>query len=131
MVDISNLSGFKWNNKTIVIAEDEESNFRFLEMVLVRTGAKILWAFDGLEAIELVKTNHPDLVLMDIKMPNLDGLEATRRLKILFPEIPIVMQTAYAMASDEKQSYEAGCDGYISKPIRAKKLIEVVAKFLE
>jgi len=131
-MDISlNAGSFNWSNKTVLIAEDEESNYRFLEMVLSRTGIKIIWACDGLEAIELAKINNPDLILMDIKMPNMDGLEATRRIKQIMPNVPIVVQTAFAMESDEKLSFEAGCSDYLSKPIRAKKLIEVVAKFLE
>ncbi len=126
-----NAGGYDWSNKTILIAEDEESNFRFLEMVLIRTGIKIVWACDGIEAIELAKQNNPDLILMDIKMPNMDGLEATRQIKQLMPEVPIIVQTAFAMESDEKLSFEAGCNDYLSKPIRVKKLIEVVAKYLE
>ncbi len=121
---------FNWNNKTILIAEDEESNYRYLEMVINKTKANIVWAKDGIEAINLCKEHEPDLILMDIKMPNMDGLEATREIKKTHPEIPIVAQTAYAMENDERMSLEAGCNAYLSKPIRATKLIETLSTFL-
>lgn len=119
-----------WINKTILIAEDEESNYRYLEMVINKTKANIVWAKDGIEAINLCKEHEPDLILMDIKMPNMDGLEATREIKKTHPEIPIVAQTAYAMENDERMSLEAGCNAYLSKPIRATKLIETLSTFL-
>jgi two-component system, cell cycle response regulator DivK len=121
---------FKWSNKTILIAEDEDSNYRYLEMVLNKTKANVLWAKDGIEAINMCKEHEPDLILMDIKMPNMDGLEATRSIKKTHPEIPIIAQTAYAMENDEHLSLESGCNSYLSKPIKANKLLEVLATFL-
>jgi len=121
---------FKWSNTTILIAEDEDSNYRYLEMVLNKTKAKVLWAKDGIEAINMCKLHEPDLILMDIKMPNMDGLEATRTIKKTHPEIPIIAQTAYAMENDEHLSLEAGCNSYLSKPIKATKLLEILATFL-
>jgi CheY-like chemotaxis protein len=123
-------NNFNWNNKTILIAEDEDSNFRYLEMVLNKTKANIVWARDGIEAVEKCKEVEPDLILMDIKMPNMDGLEATRQIKISHPEIPIIAQTAFAMENDERLSLEAGCNSYLSKPIKANKLMEVLSTFL-
>lgn len=131
MTDNINAGNYIWVNKSILIAEDEESNFRFLEMVLMRTQVKIIWAKDGIEAIDLCKKHKPDLILMDIKMPNMDGLEATRIIKNLFPKTPVIIQTAYAMENDEQISYKAGCDAYLSKPIRAKTLIQIVANFID
>lgn len=127
---ISTINTFNWANKTILIAEDEDSNFRYLEMVLNKTKAKIIWAKDGFEAIEMCKTNNPDLILMDIKMPNMDGLEATREIKKIHPEIPIIAQTAYAMENDERLSLAAGCNSYLSKPIKANKLLETLSTFI-
>lgn len=124
------LNNFNWNNKTILIAEDEDSNFRYLEMVLNKTKANVVWAKDGIEAVEKCKEVIPDLILMDIKMPNMDGLEATREIKKTHPEIPIIAQTAYAMENDERMSLEAGCNAYLSKPIKANKLMEVLSTFL-
>ncbi len=121
---------YKWSNKTILIAEDEDSNYRYLEMVLNKTKAKILWAKEGLEATSLCNQYEPDLILMDIKMPNMDGLEATREIKKKFPEIPVIAQTAYAMENDEHLSLEAGCNSYLSKPIKANRILEVLSTFL-
>ncbi|MBU8892766.1 MAG: response regulator [Bacteroidales bacterium] len=121
---------FIWSNKTILIAEDEDSNYRYLEMVLNKTKAKVVWARDGVEAISMCKQHEPDLILMDIKMPNMDGLEATREIKKTYPEIPVIAQTAYAMENDERLSLEAGCNSYLSKPIKANKLLEVLSTFL-
>ena len=119
-----------WNNKTILIAEDEESNYRYLEMVLSRTKAKIVWAKDGIEAINLCKEHKPDLILMDIKMPNMDGFEATREIKKTHPEIPIIAQTAFAMENDERMSLEAGCNSYLPKPIKISTLMKILSTFL-
>jgi len=131
MPENSSIKKYNWKNKTILIAEDEISNFRYLEMVLLRTEVTIFWAKDGIEAIELCKKHIPDLILLDIKMPNMDGLEATRIIKSLFPKIPIVIQTAYAMENDEQISYESGCDAYLSKPIRAATLLQIVGNFID
>jgi CheY-like chemotaxis protein len=123
-------TNFNWSKKTILIAEDEDSNYRYLEMVLNKTKASLIWAKDGLEAIELCKKHEPDLILMDIKMPNMDGLEATREIKNTHPEIPIIAQTAFAMENDERMSLEAGCNSYLSKPIKANALLEALSTFL-
>ena len=123
-------NNLNWSSKTILIAEDEDSNYRYLEMVLNKTKTNIIWAKDGIEAIKLCKQHIPDLILMDIKMPNMDGFEATREIKKIHPEIPIIAQTAFAMENDERLSLEAGCNYYISKPIKPMKLMEVLSTFL-
>ncbi|MDA3953841.1 MAG: response regulator [Bacteroidales bacterium] len=123
-------TSFNWNKKTILIAEDEDSNYRYLEMVLKKTKAKLIWAKDGIEAIELCKKHKPDIILMDIKMPNMDGLEATREIKKIYPEIPLIAQTAFAMENDERLSLEAGCNYYLSKPIKANDLLDALSTFL-
>jgi two-component system sensor histidine kinase EvgS len=121
----------KWKNKTILIAEDEDSNYKYLELVLSNKGIKPLRAENGLEAIEICQRNkNIDLILMDIKMPGMNGLEATKRIKQFNPNIPIIIQTAYAMQNDEKVSSAAGCDDYISKPIKKEILISVLEKWL-
>lgn len=121
---------YNWGSKKILIAEDEDSNYRYLEMVLNKTKSIVLWAKDGVEAIEQCKTHEPDIILMDIKMPNMDGLEATREIKKIYPEIPIIAQTAFAMENDERLSLEAGCNAYLSKPVKAKKLLNTLSTFL-
>ncbi len=114
-----------WSNFTILIAEDEEANYFYLQEILSNTKAKLIHAKNGLEAIELFNGNALiDLVLMDIKMPKMDGYEATRKIKELNPNIHVIAQTAYAMADDKKKAFLAGCDGYISKPIDKKTLMD-------
>ena len=116
----------------ILVAEDDETNFYYLNALLMReTRAKILHASNGIEAIKLFRTN-PDinLILMDIKMPEMDGFEATRQIKLINPAIPIIAITAYAMSGDEDRIIAAGCDGYLSKPISKKSLLEKIAEFI-
>ncbi len=121
-----------WENKTILIAEDEESNFKFLEILLSNKGINLLRAENGYEAIEICKEHKQiDLILMDIKMPGMSGLEATMKIKQIKPEIPIIIQTAYAMQNDEKECIEAGCDDYIAKPIKKEKLFSILAKWIK
>jgi PAS domain S-box-containing protein len=120
-----------WEGKTILIAEDEESNYKFLEMLLKGTGLKLLRASNGYQAIDLCKENkNIDLVLMDIKMPELNGLDATKEIKKLRTNLPVIAQTAHAMHNDEKISLEAGCDDYIAKPILKEKLFMLINKWM-
>lgn len=121
-----------WDGKTILIAEDEESNYKYLEMVLKNKGLNLLRAENGFEAIEICKgKTNIDLILMDIKMPGMNGLEATTQIKKLKPKIPIIIQTAHAMHNDEKISHEAGCDDYISKPIKKERLILLIDRWIQ
>lgn len=110
---------------TILIAEDLESNFILLKIILSRH-YNILWAKNGIEAVSIFKEQKPDLVLMDIKMPLMDGLEATKAIREESPHVPIIAQTANAFESDHIQAIEAGCNDVITKPIKSKRLLEVV-----
>lgn len=121
---------FNWMGKTILIAEDEKSNFRFLEVLLKKTNVHIIRANNGLEAIELFRISRVDLILMDIKMPVMGGLEATREIKKLNKDIPIIALTAYAMQNDANICIEAGCNDYISKPIAKDKLFSILNRYL-
>ena len=121
---------YNWADKSILVAEDEESNFRFLEMVLSKTNVTLVRAKDGIEAIEKFQKKNIDLILMDIKMPNMDGIEATRRIRKIDEDIIIIAQTAFAMENDEKMSVKAGCNDYIAKPIRKSKLLKLINKYL-
>ena len=117
----------------ILIAEDDETNFYFLNALLtMATSAKILHAENGREAIELFKAN-PDikLILMDIKMPVIDGFEATRQIKLINKNVYIIAITAYAMSGDEERIMASGCDGYLSKPINKKSLLEKISEFIK
>ena len=121
-----------WNGKTILIAEDEDSNYLYLEAVLQKTGARLIWAKNGEEAIDACRTNDQiDLVLMDLQMPNINGYQAREEIKKIFPATPQIAQTAFAMADDEKRAMEAGFDAYISKPIRKNNLLSMVSTFLD
>jgi hypothetical protein len=114
----------------ILIAEDDDTNYSFLETALSRENAKLIRATNGLQAVEMC-TNNPaiQLVLMDIKMPVMNGYDATRKIKENRPDLPVIVQTAYAMNEDRKKANEAGCDDYIAKPIRITELLKIVSKY--
>ena len=123
--------GKDYSGKTILIAEDEKSNFDFLKILLTRMNINVLWAQDGIEAVHLCETDPSiDLVLMDIKMPRLNGYDATKQIKMKRPDLPIIAQTAYAMLSDQMDSEKSGCDAYLSKPIKIAQITEVLEKYL-
>jgi PAS domain S-box-containing protein len=116
----------------ILIAEDDETNFYYLNALITREiDVRILHALNGREAIELFRTN-PDikLILMDMKMPEIDGFEATRQIKMINKNVIIIAITAYAMSGDEDRIIAAGCDGYLSKPINKKSLLDKIAEFI-
>ncbi len=119
-----------WTSKIILVAEDVESNFLYLEEVIGKTGAKVLWAKNGQEAIDVFNNNNVDLILMDIQMPKMNGFEATKIIKKLNPMIPVISQTAYAMSEDRVKSLDAGCDDYISKPISSQKLLDLLSTYI-
>ena len=109
----------------ILIAEDMASNYRLLEVIL-RKEYDLEWAHDGKEAVEMALQNAYDLILMDIKMPYMDGLEATRVIRSHNPDIPIIAQTAYAYEHDLRKTLEAGCNTCITKPIRVPELLRAI-----
>jgi PAS domain S-box-containing protein len=117
----------------ILIAEDDETNFYYLNAVLAReTEAKILHASNGIEAVDLFRANPQiRLILMDIKMPQMDGFEATRQIKMIDKTVQVIAITAYAMSGDEERIMAAGCDGYLSKPLTKKSLLDKVGKFIK
>ncbi|PLX00666.1 MAG: hypothetical protein C0593_00305 [Marinilabiliales bacterium] len=114
----------------ILIVEDVEENFEFLKEILQSPKTEIFHASNGEDAVLSVKENPVDLVLMDIKLPVKDGYLATKEIKKIKPNLPVIAQTAYAMESDRVKALEAGCDDYISKPIEIAKLFEVINKHL-
>jgi len=119
-----------WTKKNVLVVEDEDSNFFLMERILRKTGARLIWAKNGLEAVEMVNKQDVDVILMDIRMPVMDGYEATEIIKQSKPSIPIIAQTAYALKGEREKSLSAGCDGYISKPIDSRELILLLQKFL-
>ena len=115
---------------TILLAEDTDSNFDLLNAILGRK-YRLVRARDGMEAVTMYDEVNPDLILMDIKMPNLDGLEATRIIRQLSAEVPIIAQSAYAYEHDRNAAEEAGCNDFISKPIAQEKIKEKIKKWLK
>jgi two-component system cell cycle response regulator DivK len=122
---------YSWSGKTILIVEDNETSNIYFEAALRKTQAVLIWAKNGLDAVELVKNNSQIyLILMDINMPKLDGIEATRIIKSMNPEIVIVVQTAFILSGEERLCQEAGCDEFITKPIRLKYLLDTINRYL-
>ncbi len=122
---------YKWNDKVIVIVEDEEVNGLFLEAVINETGAHTIFAQNGIEAIDLCETiNKIDLVLMDIRMPVLNGIDATKIIRKKHPDLPIIAQTALCNQEDTKSCLLAGCNDTISKPIDISELLQKISRYL-
>jgi CheY-like chemotaxis protein len=123
---------YDWSQYTILIAEDEDTNFIYLETALQRTNVNILRASNGKEAVEIAKvTPSLSLILMDMKMPQMNGLEATRSIKAFRKDIPIIAQTAFAMDEDRRNCSAVGCDDFLAKPIRYQVLHDTIAKYLK
>jgi CheY-like chemotaxis protein len=120
-----------WSDKTILIVEDEEINRFFFKTALRITNVNILFANDGFEGINIaLKNKNIDCVLMDIRMPVMDGYEAMKRIKQKRKKLPIIVQSAYALSHERKKAFESGCDDYISKPIRLEILFEILEKYI-
>ncbi len=120
-----------WSGKQILIAEDDHSNYYFLFEALKDTGVEIHWARDGEETLAMFRElTDLDLVLMDINMPHLNGYECAKIIKQERPDLPVVAQTAYAMSGEREISRDAGCDDYLSKPIKVKDLLETISRLI-
>ncbi len=128
--NLSNALNQNWESKNILVVEDVDTNKIFFDAALRRTKAKILWAKDGQEAIDMFKANQIDLVLMDLQLPVMDGYTATREIKKINPDVPIVAQTAHVMSGEREKCMEAGCNDYLAKPIRLQILIDTLSKYL-
>jgi CheY-like chemotaxis protein len=123
---------YDFKEHTILIAEDIDFSFLYIEAVLRRTGIKILWAQNGKEAIEHIKSNSDiDLVMMDMHMPIMNGYEASEIISGLRPELPIIAQTAFVLPEDVKKCYTAGCTGYLANPIRKEQLLNTLAEYFD
>ncbi|HEX7407435.1 MAG TPA: response regulator [Candidatus Binatia bacterium] len=117
--------------KKILVVEDDTDNRRIVAKVLSVEGYRVIEATDGVEALSQARSEHPDLILMDLAMPNIDGWEATRQLKgdPQTRSIPVVALTAVAMRGDEEQARAAGCDDYLPKPARPVAIRAMVKKY--
>lgn len=120
-----------WQDKAILIVEDDHINFSYLDVLLRPTRARILHAIEGEEAVRICLANPEiNLVLMDIRLPGMNGLEATRNIVSHRRQLPVIAQTAYAEPEDQRAAYEAGCTEFIAKPIRANEMISMIRKYL-
>lgn len=119
------------HNRTILLTEDEESNYLLIKTMLKHSEAKLIWAKNGKEAVEMIDVNQEiSLVLMDIKMPVMDGYEATKISKTLRPKLPVIALTAHALYGDEEKAFRSGFDNYIPKPINKNQLFTVLEQYL-
>jgi two-component system cell cycle response regulator DivK len=118
--------------KRILVVEDQEDNRRILRDLLTRSGFAIDEAENGEDALESIARQRPDLILMDIQLPVLDGYEATRRIKSdpQLRAIPIIVVTSYALSGDEAKAREAGCDAYVTKPYSPRQLLAKIKEYL-
>jgi len=119
-------------SKRILVVEDQEDNRRILRDLLTSVGFQVLEAEDGAQGIAAAEAQRPDLILMDIQMPVMDGYEATRRLKAdpALTAIPVIVVTSYALSGDEEKARAAGCDDYITKPYSPRQLLAKVKAYL-
>ena len=115
--------------KRILVAEDNDSNYLLMTFIL-KGHYEYFRAINGQEAVDKAITEHPDLILMDLKMPKMDGLAATKQIKSMLPHMPIVALTANAFDSDRQQAIDAGCDAFLSKPVSAMDCLKTIEKFL-
>jgi two-component system cell cycle response regulator DivK len=117
----------------ILVVEDTPDNRQILRDLLTSVGYEVIEAFNGAEGVAAAIEHLPDLILMDIQLPVLDGYEATRRIKAhaATAKIPIIAVTSYALSGDEAKAREAGCDGYVAKPFSPRQLLARVREFLQ
>jgi two-component system cell cycle response regulator DivK len=118
--------------KRILIVEDQEDNRAILRDLLSQAGYDLIEATDGGEGVSLAQKERPDLILMDIQLPVIDGYEATRRIKgdAALKSIPIIAVTSYALSGDEAKARAAGCDGYVTKPFSPRQLLAKVREYM-
>jgi len=128
----TNRNEFNWEDICILIVEDNYVSFRLLEVTLRKTGVKIIHADDGKKAVDAVQENPEiDIVLMDIQLPVMNGFEATKEIKKLKPDLPVIAQTANAMGEDKLDCLNAGCSDYVSKPIVLESLMDIIDNYLK
>jgi two-component system, cell cycle response regulator DivK len=113
---------------TVLVADDNDVAQRLCKRVLEKAGFAVLIAADGLQAVDVALGQRPSMILMDVAMPGIDGLEAMRRIKEQVPEMPIVIASAHSMASDRERFLAAGADNVLSKPFRLADLVAIVAQ---
>ena len=122
---------YRWNSKSILVVEDDEASAYLLGEILKGTGAHIDFSRDGEDAIAYIR-EHPDtdLVLMDVQLPQIDGFTATRKIKSFARDVIVIAQTAYVLSGNRQEALEAGCDEFITKPLRPAMLLDKMNGFL-
>jgi CheY-like chemotaxis protein len=128
-LDVYKESVHDWKDRKILVVEDVDSNYFFIKTVIERTKAQISWAKNGKQAVDICNYFVPDLILMDIQLPELNGYDASRLIREKYPEIPIIAQSACVFAGEKEKMLESGCNEYISKPIKPKVLLETINKY--
>ena len=120
-------------SKRILVVEDHEENRRILRLLLKSADYEVLEATTGEEGVRLAAQEHPDLILMDIQLPGLDGYEATRQIKATpdLNSIPIIVVTSYALSGDDVKAFAAGCDAYVAKPVKLRELLGKIREYLQ
>ena len=118
--------------KRILVVEDTEDNRQIIRDLMTSAGYEMIEAVDGLDGVAAAEREKPDLILMDIQLPGIDGYEATRRIRAIpdLAKVPIIAVTSYALSGDEAKTREAGCDGYVAKPFSPRQLLAKVREFL-
>ena len=118
--------------KRILVIEDTEDNRQIVRDLLESAGYALIEALDGIEGVAAAEREHPDLILMDIQLPGIDGYEATRRIRAVpsLATVPIIAVTSYALSGDEAKTRAAGCDGYVAKPFSPRQLLAKIREFL-
>lgn len=117
-------------NILILVVEDEESNYRYIKEILKNSGIKLLRAETGTKAVQICKEEEKiDLILMDLKLPEMDGYEASKRIRKILPKVPIIAQTAFALEDEKEEAFIAGCNDYITKPFKKEVLLAAIAKY--
>ncbi len=120
-------------SKQILIIEDQEDNRRIMSDMLNAAGYEVIEAVNGEDGVSMAESHVPDLILMDIQLPRIDGYEATRRIKAQpdLSAIPIIAVTSYALSGDDKKAFEAGCDAYLGKPFSPRELLAKIREFVQ
>jgi len=120
-------------SKVILVVEDQEDNRRIMRDLLTSAGYKVIEAFTAEAGVTSAETHRPDLILMDIQLPDFDGYEATRRIKAkaALNAVPVIAVTSYALSGDDIKAYEAGCDAYVSKPFSPRRLLAKIREFIQ
>jgi two-component system cell cycle response regulator DivK len=116
----------------ILVIEDNEDNRQIIRDLLTSLGYELIEAVDGAQGVAMAQSHRPDLILMDIQLPEMDGYEATRQIRAVseLKTVPIIAVTSYALSGDEAKARDAGCDGYVAKPFSPRELLAKIRQFL-